>query len=374
MNVLVPLGTRPEIIKLAPVVAALRAAGLTTRTVVTGQQADPTLTDPFFAGLGLAPDERWVLPTEPAERMGAMTQHADAEVATSAPDVVLLLGDTNTVPVFCLAARRHGVPVIHLEAGLRSFNETSVEEVNRKVAAATASLHLAPTQMAAEFLRREGVDAERIHVVGNPVIDVLRSRGVEPRPVADRHGVLVTAHRATNVDRPDRLAELVDLVKRVHEEIDPVTFPIHPRTAQRMAASGGDDVLRAAGVDLVAPVDYDTMLGLIGSSRLVVTDSGGLQEEASWLGVPVVVMRRSTPRWEGVAAGTAVLVGLDVDRALAAARRLADPDAQERIAAVPCPYGDGHTAERVADLLRDPAILPLLELREPDFRDGGLPG
>ena len=369
MKILVPFGTRPEIVKLAPVVAALGADGHQITTVATGQQFDPDLTDAFYDQLGLHPDERWDLPSDPAERLGTMTTLAARTLATHQPDLTLVLGDTNTVPIFALASRRAGVPLAHIEAGLRSFNPTSIEETNRKVAAVTASLHFAPTEMAAGFLRREGIESARIMVVGNPVCDVLRRMSVAALPVSERSGAVVTAHRATNVDDPERLARLVTLIAALPDVVDgPVTFPVHPRTAGRLSDTGLGTRLTDAGVEMSGPVPYDRMIELVRSARVVVTDSGGLQEEASWLGVPVIVMRRSTPRWEGVADDTSVLVGLDTDRALLEARRLCTPAEQTRVAAVPCPYGDGHTSERIAAALSDPETAPLLRIEEPDTR------
>jgi UDP-N-acetylglucosamine 2-epimerase (non-hydrolysing) len=348
-------------------VSALQEAGITTRTVATGQHYDAELTDSFFDALGLQPDARWELPDGEAERVGAILSGAFRELSADQPDLVLVLGDTYTVPLFCLAARRFRVPIAHLEAGLRSFNETSMEEVNRKFAGASASLHFAPTDLAGRFLLDEGVAPERIRVVGNPVIDVLRKRGAIARPLEERSGVVVTAHRQTNVDDPVRLDALVRLVLKLSEEIGPVTFPLHPRTRARLEETGLISQLDGTRVRLLPPVPFDEMLNLLGSARVVVTDSGGLQEEASWLGVPVVVLRRSTPRWEGVAAGTSALTGLEVDRALAAARRFCEADEQRRVAATPCPYGDGHTATLVAEILLDPATAPLLRIEECDF-------
>ena len=373
MKVLVPFGTRPEIIKLAPVVRALVEAGLSVRTVATGQHYDEMLTDAFFEGLRLRPDTRWSLSGSEGERLGAMIGLAYAEIEATRPDLVLCLGDTYTVPSFCLAARRHRVPIAHLEAGLRSFNPTSMEEVNRKVAAATAALHLAPTELAARFLAAEGITGRRVRVVGNPVIDVLRAMGVAPVPPEQRHRVVVTAHRATNVDDPVRLEALIHLVVSLADEVGPVTFPVHPRTAARLGSRGWTHKLDRPGVTLSAPLAYDEMLDLLGTARVVVTDSGGLQEEASWLRIPVVVLRRSTPRWEGVEAGTSVLTGMDPSRALAVSKRLASPAEQARVAAVRCPYGDGHTSERVAALLSDPATEALLRIDEPDFVGRPLP-
>lgn len=373
MNILVPFGTRPEIVKLAPVVGALGRAGLPVTTVATGQHYDPSLADTFFDDLGLHPDRQWELSGGSTERFGQMARLAADTVAEIDPDVVLLLGDTSTVPVFCLAARRHRVPVVHLEAGMRSFNPTSIEEVNRKVAAACASLHLAPTNLAASFLRAEGIPDERVRVVGNPIIDVLVDRGVVGRPLGERRGVVMTAHRATNVDDPDRLAHLVEIARTLATIAPPVVFPVHPRTEDRLAAAGLRADLDVPGISTPGPLPYGEMLDALAGARLVVTDSGGLQEEASWLGLPTVVLRRSTPRWEGVASGASVLTGVDPQRAIDAARRLLRPEHQERIAALPCPYGDGSTGRRVAAILADPATAALVALDEPDFTDGHLP-
>jgi UDP-N-acetylglucosamine 2-epimerase (non-hydrolysing) len=370
MRVLVPLGTRPEIIKLTPVVRALREHGFEVRVVATGQHYDTELADVFFEGLGLMPDERWPPAGDRNSRLGGLLTRAEEEISRHdpRPDLMLVLGDTDTVPVFCLAARRYGVPVVHLEAGLRSLNPTSMEEVNRRVAAACSSLHLAPTEVAQEFLLEEGIDPERVRVVGNPIVDVLEGLGIRRRPFEERSGVVVTAHRRTNVDVPERLEALVTIVCALAQRMGPVTFPLHPRTGVRLDEARLRPRLEAAGVRIIAPLPYREMLQLMVGTRLVVTDSGGLQEEASWLGIPVVVLRRSTPRWEGVAIGAATLVGLDPTMALDEVERLAEPEMQRLVAALPCPYGDGHTSERVASILAEPGVQRLLLLDEPDLR------
>ena len=157
---LVPFGTRPEIVKIAPVVEALRDAGVKVHTLATGQHDDPGLADAFFSDLALEPDRRWTLPSEEGARVGAIMAHAYETLSCGEYGGVLLLGDTHTVPLFALAARRFAVPVVHLEAGLRSFNAQSVEEGNRRVAGALASLHLAPTELAARMLDAEGVSGD----------------------------------------------------------------------------------------------------------------------------------------------------------------------------------------------------------------------
>lgn len=376
-RVLVPFGTRPEVIKLAPVVRALRAAGHVVTTVDTGQHTDAAMAGDVQRVLGLEPDVRLDLPAGPG-RAGALLSAAAAVVAERPADLVMALGDTHTVPAYALAARGAGTAFAHLEAGLRSFNQRSIEEVNRRVAAAAAQLHFAPTARAATFLAAEGVPAERVFVVGNPVIDALRERAVPAVPVAERSGVLVTAHRASNVDDPARLSRLVGLVRELAAGVGPVRFPVHPRTAARLHEHGLAEQLSAlAGVTLCDPLPYPDLLAALSSSAVAVTDSGGLQEEAAYFGVPVVVLRRSTPRWEGVELGSAVLTGLtsdaEAEAAAQAARRMSRPAELARIAALPCPYGDGDTGRQVAAVLADPATTPLLELAEPDFTDGSRP-
>ncbi len=369
LGVTVPVGTRPEIIKLAPVISALRHAGHQVRCVATGQHSDPLLYADLFAELGCPPDAGWQLSGSEGERVGRLLAHAYADLEQHRPDVVLVLGDTYTAPLVAMAARRAGVGVVHVEAGLRSFNDVSMEESNRRMMASLATLHLAPTELARDFLLQEGVEPARVRVVGNPVLDAVRSEGVRPVPLDGRSGVLVTAHRAGNVDDPERLAVLVRLVEALARRHGGVLFPVHPRTRDRLAAAGLWTPLEARslaeGIRLVEPMGYGDLLRALAASRMVVTDSGGIQEEASFLGVPVVVMRTTTPRWEGVRTGAAVLTGLDEDRVLAAASRFADDEALARVAALPCPYGDGRTAERVVEVLDDPAVRALLTPAEP---------
>jgi UDP-N-acetylglucosamine 2-epimerase (non-hydrolysing) len=206
-----------------------------------------------------------------------------------------------------------------------------------------------------------------VRVVGNPNCDALRTRGGVRRRWQDRRGVVVTAHRATNVDSRDRLSALCDVLVELARDLQPVTFPVHPRTAARLDAFGLTDSLRDSGVDLQPPAPYGEMLELVAGAQLVVTDSGGLQEEAAWFGVPVVVLRQSTPRWEGVLAGTSLLAGVEPARVLDAVAQLSTDAARARVDALPCPYGDGHSATRIADVLLEPETATFLTLREPDL-------
>jgi hypothetical protein len=227
-RLLVPFGTRPEVVKLAPVVRALRAAGHRVRAVHTGQHDDPAMAADVPRSLELAPDVQLRLAGGVAARRGALLSGAVDAVAADRPDLVLTLGDTETVPAYALAARAAGVAFGHLEAGLRSFNQRSVEELNRRIATASAQLHFAPTARSAALLAAEGVPAERVFVVGNPVVDALRERGLAPVPPDRRTGVLVTAHRPTNVDDPTRLARLVALVEALSVQVGPGPVPGAP--------------------------------------------------------------------------------------------------------------------------------------------------
>ncbi len=368
LRITIPVGTRPEVIKLAPVVHALRAAGHLVRCIATGQHYDARMYGDVFAGLGLVPDAIWTLNGTEGERLGQLLTCAFAELSAHPADAVMVLGDTYTAPLVAIAARRFGTGVIHLEAGLRSQNGLSVEEVNRKMMVGLATVHLAPTTMAAAFLAGEGVSPSIVRVVGNPVVDAVVAMGIPVRPLEDRRGVLLTAHRATNVDTPSRLAELVALVKGLAASHGPVLFPMHPRTRDRLATVGWlDDLAETDGLDIVEPLPYPSLLTALSNSTLAVTDSGGLQEEAAYFGVPAVVMRHSTPRWEGVAAGTAVLTGMSADRVLSAADRLTTPAELRRIALVPCPYGDGTTGAQVVAALEDPDLRTALVPVEPAY-------
>ena len=365
MRVLVPIGTRTEVAKLAPVVHLIRRRGLDARVVSTGEDGDPLMAGIFFDRFGLAADETWTPPPAEAAMAARLLELAFEEIETRRPDCVLVTGSAYTVPIFCLAARRFGVPVVHCEAGLRSMDETSIDEANQKVAAQTASLHLAPTKSAARFLENEGVRVDRIHVVGNPVIDALRMCGVRRRPPAARSGIVVSDGRVA--DDAIRLWSLVDLLLRLADEFGSVTFPVQTDTRVRLVDSGAWPKLQESAVRLFPPLPFDGLVELVATSRVVISDSGGLEEEAAWLGVPVVVLRTSTPRWEGVGAGIATLVGLDSDRTVEAVAKFATEAEQERVAHTKCPYGDGRSAERIASILSQRATCELLDLNGPDL-------
>ncbi|HYV15250.1 MAG TPA: UDP-N-acetylglucosamine 2-epimerase (non-hydrolyzing) [Conexibacter sp.] len=348
MRVLTVIGNRPQFIKASAVSARLRAQGEEI-TVHTGQHYDADLSQVFFDELRLPPPEHLLgigggTNTAQTARMLAALEPLIADVA---PDVLLVYGDTNSTLAGALAAVQAGVPVAHVEAGMRSFDRAMPEEVNRVLADHLATLLLCSSQTAVGNLERESV-AGRVQLVGDVMVDVAqllqpaaRAR-VEP---LERHGVeaggylLATAHRAGNVDDPARLRRLVELLLALEA---PIVLPLHPRTRARLEA--GDlftTVEQAAHVHLAPPLGYLDFTALLCNARAVVTDSGGVQKEAYLAGVPCVTLRPSTEWVETVDAGWNVLVDLDADAARAALDRT--PPAER-----PQLYGDGHAGERVA--------------------------
>ena len=297
-----------------------------------------------------------------AEMAAAVFSGLDPVLEQVQPDWVLVQGDTTTVAAAALLAYYHRIRVGHVEAGLRTGDKWRPfpEEINRHVAGVVADLHFAPTQWARSNLLREGVPEERIVVTGNPVIDALHAvvalpydaaQGPLADLAADRRLILVTAHRRESFGKPleNIFAALARLAERYASQAD-LLYPVHLNPNVREPARrilGG-----LPNVRLVDPLDYQTMAHCLQRAYLVLTDSGGLQEEAPALGTPVLVMREVTERPEALEAGTARLVGTDADRIFAEASRLMD-DSQEHAAMAKAanPYGDGHAAERIVDAL-----------------------
>lgn len=362
MTLLVVIGTRPEAIKLAPVVAALRARPeLRVRVVATGQHR--RLLDHALAAFDLAVDhdlDAMRPGQQPGELAARLVAALDPLLVHEAPDRVLVQGDTTSALAGALAASWRGVAVAHVEAGLRSGDPTAPfpEELHRRLISRLADLHFAPTEAAAAALRAEGVASDAILVTGNTGIDALLSTWdrVRGRALAELHPalapfdppgppvVLLTAHRRESIGAP--LAGIAEgLAAIARSRPIRAAVPVHPnpdveRPLRRALAS-------VPGVTLLPPLPYPALVALLGASQLVLTDSGGLQEEAPALGRHVLVLRDVTERLEGVSVGAATLVGTRPDRIAAEAiRRLDRPDGGAFVGA--CPYGDGHAASRIA--------------------------
>jgi len=321
MRLIVVVGARPNFIKVAPLLPALEEAGVEAQLVHTGQHYDALLSDIFFADLQI-PEPAWFLgigsgthAVQTGKAMIALEELFDAEK----PDGVLVVGDVNSTLAGALAAAKIHVPVVHLEAGLRSGDMSMPEEVNRLVTDQLSAMLLTPTEGAGANLVREGCEERRIHFVGNIMAEsVLRNLPrIESRAphaetaVGTGEFVLVTIHRPENTDHPDRLAHIAAALERCGRQ---VIFPVHPRTRPRLMSAGLDD---ADNVHLVDPVGYLDMLALQRDAAAVITDSGGIQEESCMLGTPCVTVRRNTEREVTVEAGANRVVPADQDAIIA---------------------------------------------------------
>jgi UDP-N-acetylglucosamine 2-epimerase (non-hydrolysing) len=357
-TVLHVVGARPNFMKIAPVMAALRAyPSVEQRLVHTGQHHDPQMAGVFIEELGLPqPDVDLAAGGGSHARQTAEIMiRFEAVLTAAAPDLVVVVGDVNSTLAAALVAAKAGVPVAHVEAGLRSGDRSMPEEINRIVTDHLSSILLAPSAAAAHNLRREGVADRAIAVVGNVMVDtLLQHRDTAPwsavreaLALADRGYAVLTLHRPANVDDPARLRVLVDRIAEVAARL-PVIWPIHPRTARRLAEHRvAADV---PGLRRIDPLGYTAFLALVDHARAVITDSGGIQAETTVLDVPCFTLRDNTEWPETVASGTNTLVMSD-GRGLAAAlddRR----HPGDRPRAVP-PLWDGRAGGRAADVLAE---------------------
>lgn len=365
-KVLSVVGTRPEAIKMAPVIQALEARPdqFEARTCATGQHRE--MLDQVLNLFGIEPqvDLDVMQPGQsPSQVAARVLLGLEPVLQAWRPDWVLVQGDTTTVMAAALCAHHNRVRVGHVEAGLRSYDRANPfpEEMNRVVADHVSDLHFAPTPQARDNLLREGIPARRVYVTGNTVIDALLAVAGRPwQPAPDdplsrldpaRRLILVTAHRRENFGQP--LAGICAALQSLAARSDvQVVYPVHMNPNVSGPVHGA--LAGLPGVLLLPPVDYQRLVYLMKQSTLVLTDSGGIQEEAPSLGLPVLVLREVTERPEGVAAGTARVVGTDPDRIVAEATRLLDdPAAYRSMAQAVNPYGDGQAAQRIAQALID---------------------
>ena len=354
------VGARPNFMKIAPVMQAVARAGFADQKLVhTGQHYDIAMSDVFFTDLGMpVPDiHLGVGSGSHAEQTAKVLVGFERVCLDERPDLVVVAGDVNSTLACSLDCAKLRIPCAHVEAGLRSFDMEMPEEVNRIVTDRLCEILLTPSPDADENLRQEGTDPARIFRVGNVMIDTLlahlpkaRAAGPQARMGVEpgRYGVL-TLHRPSNVDDPKVFGGLVEALCEIQRHL-PMVFPVHPRTRKRMEDFGfGPRLAALAGLRLCEPLGYLEFLGLTADAKLVLTDSGGLQEETTALGIPCLTIRENTERPVTVSEGTNTLVGVDPRRIVEEAMRaLSGPGKAGRVPAL----WDGGASERIAEVLR----------------------
>jgi UDP-N-acetylglucosamine 2-epimerase (non-hydrolysing) len=346
------VGARPNFVKAAPVIRALARAGVLQRVVHTGQHYDAALSGVFFEELALPEPDRnlGVGSGSHARQTAALLVALEEAFEAEQPALVVVYGDVNSTLAAALVAAKMHLPQAHVEAGLRSFDMEMPEEVNRRVADAFADLCFATSADGVANLRREGVAEDRIHLVGNSMIDSLEVARPRLDPVRARVAAglrdgpfgVVTLHRPGNVDEPGRTQILVDGLAEAAARL-PLVFPVHPRGRAALEAAGLGGV---PGIRMIEPLGYLAFLSLVAGSAVVVTDSGGVQEETTILGIPCLTVRPNTERPVTITHGTNRLVGpAEIPAAVAAALEAGSPGSRRP------PLWDGHAGERIADVL-----------------------
>ena len=356
MKVLNVVGARPNFMKIAPIVEQMKEmADLTGILVHTGQHYDEGMSDVFLRGLGIPQPDIYLGVGSGSHAVQTARVMMEFEKACLAerPDLVVVVGDVNSTMACALVTAKLGIPVAHVEAGLRSFDRTMPEEINRRVTDAVADILFTTSRDADENLRREGIDSKKVYFVGNVMIDtLLRHREaaasldtVSKLNVKPETYAVVTLHRPSNVDDPQVFRGIWEALRTIAQSI-PVIFPIHPRTAKRMAEFGIDH----GTVRVTAPVGYLEFLNLMSNARLVLTDSGGVQEETTILGIPCLTLRHNTERPVTVTHGTNIVTGPSRDRILDAVHRIQSGDWK---LSGPPELWDGHAAERIVGIIRE---------------------
>lgn len=348
------VGARPNFMKMAPVVAKLRSRGVPNLLVHTGQHYDANLSRVFIDELGLPePDVHLDTGSDTHSRQTARIMVAFEDVCKAhTPDLVVVAGDVNSTLAASLAAAKENIPIAHVEAGLRSFDRTMPEEINRRLTDHLSDMLFTTEESGNENLRREGVLEDRVHFVGNCMVDTLLGHLEDAEDLRPWRGfglergayALLTLHRPSNVDDPGTLAAVMEGMARVSDSL-PVLFPAHPRTRARLAELGPG----AAGpVTLCDPLPYVEFLGLMAGAGCVLTDSGGIQEETTVLGIPCLTLRRNTERPVTVSSGTNRLMGNDPKEIL---RGVEDVLAGSWPEGSRPPLWDGRAGERIVDVI-----------------------
>lgn len=359
MKVLNVVGARPNFMKIAPLIRAMneRKGRIEHRLVHTGQHYDRKMSQDFFGQLGI-PDPDFNLDVgsaSHAEQTAAIMVAFEKVLLEQRPDLVVVVGDVNSTIACALVASKLGVRVAHVEAGLRSFDRTMPEEINRVLTDAIADLLFTTEESGNVNLRKEGVPDEKVHFVGNVMIDTLvhclgQTADSLPYPgLREREYAVVTLHRPSNVDRRETLQGVLQALQEVSQSLT-LVMPLHPRTLKRIEQFGLGGEVSAMGRRAIVtePIGYLEMLRLVKSARMVITDSGGIQEETTYLGVPCLTMRENTERPSTIALGTNVLVGSDTGKLLRAVHEVLAGSMKR--GEIP-PLWDGKAGVRIVDII-----------------------
>lgn len=365
------VGARPNMMKMAPIMAEMRRhSELNPVLIHTGQHYDFAMSQVFLEQLKLGePDYNL--------QVGSGTHHAQTAevmkrfgelVQTDRPDLIVVAGDVNSTMACALVGAKELIPVAHVESGLRSFDRTMPEEINRVVTDSVSDILFTTESSAAENLLHEGIDPNKIHFVGNVMIDslIFALDTARKSPLRERLGlqraryIVLTLHRPANVDDPARLRGALEAIAKISEDL-PVIFPIHPRTAARamelgitaMKAWDGTQRVPAKGIWTMPPASYIDFLGLVDSAAMVITDSGGIQEETTYLGVPCLTFRDNTERPVTVTEGTNRLIGTDPQNLLREARLTTSRGFERANSYTPPNLWDGHASERIVAIIRN---------------------
>jgi UDP-N-acetylglucosamine 2-epimerase (non-hydrolysing) len=356
MKIINVVGARPNFMKIAPIVEEMKKVPeIGALLIHTGQHYDEGMSDVFFHDLGIPVPDVYlgVGSGTHAEQTGRIMVEFEKVCLEHQPDLVVVVGDVNSTMACSIVAAKLLIPVAHVEAGLRSFDRTMPEEINRLVTDALARLLFTTSRDADENLKREGIDPQKIHFVGNVMIDTLlkhrekasRLDTLSKFDVRPGHFALVTLHRPSNVDEPDTLRGVLEALHEISKTM-PVILPIHPRTAKRVEEFG----LSMDGIRTSEPLGYLEFLNLMSNAGVVLTDSGGLQEETTILRVPCLTLRHNTERPVTITAGTNIMVGPDKQRILDAMRRIRQGDWKP---SGPPELWDGRAAERIVRVIRE---------------------
>ncbi len=368
-SILCVVGARPNFMKIAPVMAALNAGSnpLGARLLHTGQHYDEAMNNQFFEELGIPrPDVNLEVGSgSHALQTAEIMRRFEPVLEVEQPACVLVVGDVNSTIACALVASKRGIPVVHVEAGLRSYDRGMPEEINRVLTDQISDLLFTTERTALANLRKEGIAEERVHFVGNVMIDTLHMNLGRAVPAAQTFAsagasaaftkraeqgyTVLTMHRPSNVDDRAILSGLLETVRTISRKL-PVVFPLHPRTRGRIEAFGLMPLLDSPDILLLPPLGYLQMLGLMKAARLVLTDSGGIQEETTALGVPCITLRNNTERPITAEEGTNIVVGQDAEKILAVFEDvLATGGKSGRVPE----YWDGKASQRIAAVLRD---------------------